>query len=760
MALLRQTSFAAGELSPLLWGRTDLELYAHGARRINNWVVTPQGNLVTRPGSQLAWTAKANVVRLLPFLHLSGESYVLEFSHLAVRIYNARTLALFAELVTPFQQGDLDELQWAQVGSVLVVCHAQRQPQEITIASVATIYPLRTSPPGDNPGDAAMSGVYPSIGGNPPADPVLAQWQPGTLFALDAEHPPREWRYQVSQVVQHLLTGEKAETLPRTLSKYASGDVANGSVSAPAFPLVDNQLVLYPDAPIYIEPGLGDAVAQPSWWVALENLYYRGRGTMYGLVGRAAPNVRFADFGVDPDWEYPPLRGESPFPSGSWPAAVAFFQQRRCFGGPLSTWWASAVDEWRNHDKPVVPYPGQPLEATLVGKRREAIVAMAQLEHLFVFTDTSVWQVGRDDVPLDYDTLPSVCRLVDEVGCRALQPLVVGDALLWVRARGRGVRALARNDVGGFSPRDITWQAEHLFRGATQSPTGGMEGMHLKAWCHQRDPWDTIWAVRSDGRLLTCTRTGTGTWAWARHDVGGQVVSVTAVPRLEVAGGQGGWDEVFIAVQRGGATRIERAVPQEVRGIPRYVTDEAYAGLAIGEHLLTYPLDSYVLATVTKATGTTVAGLGHLEGLEVWGSCPGIEDRQLGTVVGGQVTTPAGWGPTGATTFKAAIGLRYECDVELLDAAPARTNQKTVVKVGFEVDNAVGLEVGEDESHLVPWRQRNVDDGYDFPSAASALVVVAVKGAWRRSGRAYLRQTRPQPCTLLGVTREVDVGGS
>ena len=565
----------------------------------------------------------------------------------------------------------------------------------------------------------------------------------------------------MSTLVRNTSTGQVIETLPRDITQYSLGDVSTGIVTPGTLSLpADNLLILFPDAPIYIEPGLGTPVTPPANWVAIENLYYRGRGSLFGFIGRAATNARFADFGDEPDYTNPPLRGDSPFATGQYPAAVAFFQQRRAFAGPGSRIVASAVDEFANYDEPVLNWNGQPLDATLLNRRREKVVTMAALEHLLAFTDTSVWCVGRNDVPLDYDTLPSVTRVIDEVGAMPLQPLIIDGAALYVRAQGRGVRALQLGANGSFDGSDVSWHAEHLFRGGSQTRVASWVSSRIVSWCYQREPWGTAWAVRSDGTLLTCTRTGSGTWAWARHDTGGDFVSsVACVPRNEAAGGLGGWEDIFIAVQRGGQTRIERMTPGDIRGPARYVTDPAYIGNVIGGEQLSYPLDSHVVVTCDKSVGVEVSGFGHLEGRDVWASCPGIDPVGPLRVTAGNVVTPVGWGPTGATTFKAAIGLRYDSDLELLDAAPGNTRQKSVISVGFEVDNAQGLYAGEDFDALVPWRQRTVVDSYEYPSAASALVVVMVKGSWRRSGRAVLRQTLPLSVTVLGVTRELDEGG-
>jgi hypothetical protein len=48
----QQTSFASGELSPLLKGRTDLDQYYQGAQQAEGVVIVPQGGVKRRPGTQ------------------------------------------------------------------------------------------------------------------------------------------------------------------------------------------------------------------------------------------------------------------------------------------------------------------------------------------------------------------------------------------------------------------------------------------------------------------------------------------------------------------------------------------------------------------------------------------------------------------------------------------------------------------------------------------------------------------------------------
>jgi hypothetical protein len=67
----------------------------------------------------------------------------------------------------------------------------------------------------------------------------------------------------------------------------------------------------------------------------------------------------------------------------------------------------------------------------------------------------------------------------------------------------------------------------------------------------------------------------------------------------------------------------------------------------------------------------------------------------------------------------AHVGLAFTCELETLDVAGGeeRLRKKTVARVGFEVDNARGLKVGQDLEHLKEWRQRQVQNNFDPISA-------------------------------------------
>jgi hypothetical protein len=53
------TNFQAGELSPRLEGRIDLQKYSAGAQTLQNMLVFPQGGITRRPGTYYAGSSKS-----------------------------------------------------------------------------------------------------------------------------------------------------------------------------------------------------------------------------------------------------------------------------------------------------------------------------------------------------------------------------------------------------------------------------------------------------------------------------------------------------------------------------------------------------------------------------------------------------------------------------------------------------------------------------------------------------------------------------
>jgi len=82
------TNFRAGEISPKLEGRIDLQKYNEAAQTLNNMLVYPSGGVTRRPGTYFAGRTKdGGKVRLIDFEFSDEQAYVLEFGANYIRFY-------------------------------------------------------------------------------------------------------------------------------------------------------------------------------------------------------------------------------------------------------------------------------------------------------------------------------------------------------------------------------------------------------------------------------------------------------------------------------------------------------------------------------------------------------------------------------------------------------------------------------------------------------------------------------------------------
>jgi hypothetical protein len=82
-----QNSFNGGEISPLLYGRADLEKYGNSCKEITNWIPMLHGGAQVRWGTRYVTASKSgSVVILVPFEFSEEQNYVLEFGHNYIRV--------------------------------------------------------------------------------------------------------------------------------------------------------------------------------------------------------------------------------------------------------------------------------------------------------------------------------------------------------------------------------------------------------------------------------------------------------------------------------------------------------------------------------------------------------------------------------------------------------------------------------------------------------------------------------------------------
>lgn len=131
-ATLLKTSFAAGEISPRLLGRSDLSAYENGASRLRNVAIHPTGGVARRPGLSYVATAPGEG-RLAAFEFNTEQVYLLLFTANKITVF--RDDVSVAEIATPWTAAQIPQLVWVQSADVLFVAHPEVRTRRITRTS-------------------------------------------------------------------------------------------------------------------------------------------------------------------------------------------------------------------------------------------------------------------------------------------------------------------------------------------------------------------------------------------------------------------------------------------------------------------------------------------------------------------------------------------------------------------------------------------------------------------------------------------------
>lgn len=777
MATERQTNFLGGELSQYLWGRTDLPIFQIGLRKCRNFFASKAGALVSRPGTKCVlrpdngdpnlanrpvftkYYANPNKairgVRLLPFIFSDTDSLVLEFGFQYVRFISngvqvESSPGVPLEGVTPYTCADLAQLQWAQSGDVLTITHPLYEPRQLKrfgpLSWTFNIIEYQRPAP-----------IFRDLLVNVDTDnPVLVGATAG-----DANHPAKPWVWQVTALL------EEVGIDPNTLLPAPTGRVFESmpftvSVDDVGAPLID-KIAVHSDLAVTVRRTAGGPIT-PAYKV-VGYLVYRGQGTVMGFVGvqdkgDSLGRYDFVDVGDEPDYAVQPPQGTHPFKvfnpdltlnRTECPLAVAYFQDRFCFGGTTQrpgAIFTSATGDYSNFDlHQVIHVSGEALYFELATRRREEIRSLLPLSKLLVFTQSSVWSMAGANGPLDFDSVDARAELA--IGATFQPALAIGAAAIFCRAKGSGVHTVTPSHARvGLDGSDLSLVAQHLFQGRS-----------VTAWCYAEDPWGVVWVVRDDGKLVSLTyNPDTGAAAWALHDSDsdtdvdtgfGFFQAITSVPEanqdavyvvrgIENSGGLGGTIERFCSRQR--------------------------LGSATGADDDNVAVESAITLTI-PITQLAIPFLSHLEGHKVYVVGPGNPVQGPLTVTGGGVNLPipaiANTLVGGVASARLHVGRKFTPQVETLDWAPpnARTAQKTVTEMGFEVDETRGVSVGPDFEHLDEVQERDVDDDYGATQPETRQQLKYIGGGFNSTGRAVLRQAQPLAVTIVGLTRELDVGG-
>jgi len=258
---------------------------------------------------------------------------------------------------------------------------------------------------------------------------------------------------------------------------------------------------------------------------------------------------------------------------------------------------------------------------------------------------------------------------------------------------------------------------------------GGLTDM---VW--QQEPELVLWFVRSDGTLVGLSYDpANNTIGWHQHPLGGTgtVESITAIP-------SGAEDQVYLSVKR----TINSATVRHI-----VYMKPVYFGTDVSD---AFYVDSGL--TYDSTATDTISGLNHLEGETVQILADGSAHADK-TVSGGSVTLDRN-----ASTVH--VGYSYTSLVETLrieagaDDGVSQGKIKRIHGVTVRFIDTVGAEVGPDTSNLdrIPFRDSSMAMDAAVPMFDGDKEIF-FPSSYETDARAVVRQTQPLPMTVLAIMR-------
>lgn len=726
---LMQRTFAGGEIAPSCYARADTAKFLSGLRTCQNFFVQKHGGVANRGGTQFwAHTNSDGVARLIPFKSTSDAdvSVLIELGNGYMRFYSNEGVRLD---VTSADGWGVDE-EYA-VGDV--------------VENGGTFYYCilaHTSTAPDEPPFPTYWYEMPSNGSG------------GAIYQI-----PTPWAANIStvQYKQHgfVLTFTSHNAVPHELYRLALDEwalvpIAFGPNSEAPVPISVTPGAAGTLEPVYLittvrnitleeslpsGPIEATASAFPTtlapnvllWNAATDALEYNiykdphGNG-LFGYIGTAVGQESFNDTGFAPDYTITPPQHEDLFASeNNYPRVVGTYGQRRYFANTIldpEKTWGSRIGYPANFAYSTPLQLDDSLSFEIAGDESQIVRHLVSLDRLVVLTENGEWIAYGEGEGGTITPTSINMRQQGWVGASYVQPVVIGNVIIYLQARGSIVRELTvGNPTKGLSGQDLSIYASHMFQGYT-----------ISRIAFAANPNNIAWFVRSDGVLLGLTYIPEqDVWGWHRHTTDGEIEDVCVLPI-------GNEDVVFVIVNRENGRFIERMMPR-----------------AFGEDA--FYVDSGITAS---GSGGTVDGLDHLEGQAVRVVADGEVLPDEYTVDGGEIDIPG-------SPSVVQVGLPIDYVLETLDidagGSGVRGHKKRVQGVTLLVERSSRTFYagpGTAPTRLTQYQP----ESWDGSSEVTKALEMNIQASWERDPWVRIEQRDPAPLAVLGILPYVEMGAS
>lgn len=419
------------------------------------------------------------------------------------------------------------------------------------------------------------------------------------------------------------------------------------------------------------------------------------------------------------------------------PSAVTFFQQRLVLAA------ATNAPQTFNMSQPGSPYNfniSSPIQAddaitgSIISQQLNTIKSMIPMSKgLIALADHAAWLINGGSDSTTITPINANAQAQAYSGASDVPPIVVNSDILYIQAKGSNPRDLTFNFYTNiYTGADIGILSSHLFYGYT-----------ITGWAFAEEPFKVIWAVRSDGTMLSLTYVKEQEMVgWARHDTNGSFKSVATVVE---AVSFGKVDALYAVVQR---TINGNSVQYIERMAERIFTGGASDAWCVDAGL-----------QYSGAPATSFSGAEHLAGSTVTGLADGVVIPPFVMAADGTFTLPA--------ASKVTVGLAYTSQLQTLQLDLGEPNvqgkRKKITGVSIRCLETLGLAIGRSFSSLVPMKDLVAGNvGTMTNQLVSGLITgdarAIIDPLWDVPGQYCIEQDNPLPATILGVIPEIVVG--
>jgi hypothetical protein len=525
-----QNSFTTGEISPRLYGRTDLAKYGSAVKTMLNAYALPHGGFRRRPGLRYVATLPASFpgARLLRFVYTRDEAYVVvlywDGSATRINVYTYGGRSLGYSFLTTWTHDEIASIRWTQYGDTMYLVHPNRPPHQLRRLLA----------------DRFSFGIVPFV--QPPTD-ELGEW-PNSLLSLSATSgaavtaTASNGCFALSDVGRYIEAGSARGIITGwtsgTVVTINTGTTTFDSISLP----VETWRISESPKTTCTASAVGPIGASitltlgAAGWKNLVGLSHVGYSVeindglvqitgytsttvVTGIVRTQLTALAAAPSGGwalrAPVWTFKPI-------TRSYPRSVCAYQQRLFLASSdffPATLWASVTGDFLDFSTGVGDDDAMQFTTS---------EQTAAIEHL-VASRSIVGHTGGAELEvtggIEKPIVPTniQVKVQSAFGASTGRPVQVGQEILYVQRGSRAVRALSISDADYFNAPDVTILSEHI-------TAPGILEMDYQAL-----PDQVVWCLRTDGQMVPLTyNKEQQISAWAQTLTDGVVESIAVVP--------------------------------------------------------------------------------------------------------------------------------------------------------------------------------------------------------------------------------------